>query len=215
MSSEGKDRPGGKALYATIFEHETRPGFVFDVVLLAVILASIGLVMIESVPRFSESYGSLLRRLEWTLTIAFTVEYLLRLYCHPRPAVYARSFFGVVDLLAILPTYVAAFVPGTQALVVVRTLRLLRIFRVLKLAQFVHQADDLRTALRASLPKITVFVIAILSMTTISGSLLYLIEGPEHGFANIPESVYWAIVTLTTVGYGDIAPDTPLGKFFA
>ena len=215
MSAEEKERPGAKALYETIFEHETRPGFVFDVVLLVVILASIGLVMIESVPRYSESHGSLLRTLEWTLTIAFTVEYLVRLYCHPRPAVYARSFFGVVDLLAILPTYVAAFVPGTQALVVVRTLRLLRIFRVLKLAQFVHQADDLRAALRASLPKITVFVIAVLSMTTISGSLLYLIEGPENGFGNIPESVYWAIVTLTTVGYGDIAPETPLGKFFA
>lgn len=215
MSSAGKDRPGSRALYSTIFEHETRPGFIFDVVLLAAILASIALVMVESVPRFADSHGALLRTLEWSLTVAFTAEYGLRLYCHPRPMVYARSFFGVVDLLAILPTYIAAFVPGTQALVVVRTLRLLRIFRVLKLAQFVHQAEDLRTALRASLPKITVFVIAVLSMTTISGSLLYLIEGPENGFANIPESVYWAIVTLTTVGYGDISPVTPLGKFFA
>ncbi len=215
MSTEGKTRPGSRVLYETIFEHETRPGFVFDVLLLLVIVASIALVMVESVPRFADSHGSLLRSLEWGLTIAFTAEYLTRLYCHPRPWVYARSFFGVVDLLAILPTYVAAFVPGTQALLVVRTLRLLRIFRVLKLAQFVHQADDLRSALRASLPKITVFVIAVLSMTTISGSLLYLIEGPEHGFSNIPESVYWAIVTLTTVGYGDISPVTPLGKFFA
>lgn len=215
MSSGGHRRPGSAALYETIFEHETRAGFVFDVVLLAIILASIALVMVESVASYAEAHGPLLRALEWGLTATFTLEYLVRLYCHPRPQVYARSFFGVVDLLAILPTYVAAFVPGTQALVVVRTLRLLRIFRVLKLAQFVHQADDLRSALRASLPKITVFVIAVLSMTTISGSILYLIEGPEHGFDNIPEAVYWAIVTLTTVGYGDISPDTPLGKFVA
>lgn len=215
MSSDGNRRPGSSVLYETIFEHETRAGFVFDVGLLAVILASIALVMVESVASIADAHGPLLRALEWSLTVAFTLEYALRLYCHPRPAVYARSFFGVVDLLAILPTYVAAFVPGTQALVVVRTLRLLRVFRVLKLAQFVHQANDLGTALRASLPKITVFVIAVLSMTTISGSVLYLIEGPEHGFANIPESVYWAIVTLTTVGYGDISPDTPLGKAVA
>ena len=153
MSSGGHRRPGSAALYETIFEHETRAGFVFDVVLLAIILASIALVMVESVASYAEAHGPLLRALEWGLTATFTLEYLVRLYCHPRPQVYARSFFGVVDLLAILPTYVAAFVPGTQALVVVRTLRLLRIFRVLKLAQFVHQADDLRSALRASLPK--------------------------------------------------------------
>ena len=215
MSSGGHRRPGSAALYETIFEHETRAGFVFDVVLLAIIIASIALVMVESVASYAEAHGPLLRALEWGLTATFTLEYLVRLYCHPRPQVYARSFFGVVDLLAILPTYVAAFVPGTQALVVVRTLRLLRIFRVLKLAQFVHQADDLRSALRASLPKITVFVIAVLSMTTISGSILYLIEGPEHGFGNIPEAVYWAIVTLTTVGYGDLVPQTGLGKAIA
>ncbi|MEM6674894.1 MAG: ion transporter [Planctomycetota bacterium] len=202
-------------LYHTIFEHETRAGFVFDVLLLIVIVLSILLVMVESVSHLEAEYGTTLRALEWAMTIAFTVEYLTRLYCHPNPGVYARSFFGIVDLLAILPTYLAQLLPGAQALVVVRMLRLLRVFRVLKLVQFVTQADDLHSALRASLPKIVVFVIAVISLTTISGSVLYLIEGPEHGFHNIPESVYWAIVTLTTVGYGDISPETPVGKLFA
>ena len=202
-------------LYRTIFEHESRAGFVFDVLLLVAILVSIVVVMIESVESLDPHHVALLQQLEWALTILFTIEYGVRLVCHPRPGVYARSFFGVVDLLASLPTYIATFVPGAQGLAVVRMLRLLRVFRVLKLAHFVHQAEDLRGALRASLPKISVFVIAVVSMTTISGTVLYLIEGSEHGFSNIPESVYWAIVTLTTVGYGDIAPETPLGKLVA
>ncbi|MEM1451634.1 MAG: ion transporter [Planctomycetota bacterium] len=202
-------------LYRTIFEHESRAGFVFDVLLLVAILVSIVVVMVESVESLDPHDVALLQQLEWALTILFTIEYGVRLVCHPRPGVYARSFFGVVDLLAILPTYIATFVPGAQGLAVVRMLRLLRVFRVLKLAHFVHQAEDLRGALRASLPKISVFVIAVVSMTTISGTVLYLIEGSEHGFSNIPESVYWAIVTLTTVGYGDIAPETPLGKLVA
>jgi voltage-gated potassium channel len=202
-------------LYHTIFGHESRAGFVFDVVLLATIVASILVVMLESVESIEARHRSTLRSAEWAFTVAFTLEYLVRLYCHPKPRVYARSFFGIVDLLAILPTYVAALVPGAQALVVVRMMRLLRVFRVLKLAQYVRQADDLKLALRSSVPKITVFVIAVVSLTTISGSLMYLIEGPTHGFDNIPKSVYWAIVTLTTVGYGDISPETPLGQFVA
>ena len=202
-------------LYSTIFEHDTRPGYLFDVGLLLAILLSIVVVMVESVESIDAQYDALLHAVEWGLTILFTVEYIVRLACHPHPKVYARSFFGIVDVLAILPTYIAAFIPGAQGLAVVRMLRLLRVFRVLKLGQFVHQADDLRTALYSSLPKITVFVIAILSLTTISGTVMYLVEGSEHGFHNIPESVYWAVVTLTTVGYGDISPETPLGKFIA
>ena len=209
------DRGLRRWLYTTIFEHDTRRGFVFDVLLLAAILLSILVVMVESVESIDASYDALLHGMEWALTILFTLEYIVRLACHPRPKVYARSFFGIVDVLAILPTYIAAFIPGAQGLAVVRMLRLLRVFRVLKLGHFVHQADDLRSALHASLPKITVFVIAILSSTTISGSVMYLIEGPSHGFDNIPKSVYWAIVTLTTVGYGDISPETPLGQFIA
>ena len=183
------------------------------IVLLIVILVSILVVMLESVASIEERHGALLRGVEWALTIVFTIEYIIRLYCYPRPAVYARSFYGLVDLLAILPTYVAALFPGAQALLVVRMLRLLRAFRILKLAHFVRQADDLSEALKASAPKIIVFAITVVTLTTISGSLMYLIEGPEHGFDNIPRGVYWAIVTLTTVGYGDISPATPVGQF--
>lgn len=202
-------------LYETIFEHDTRWGLVFDISLLVAILVSIAVVMLESVGSINAEYGQALRRIEWILTALFTAEYIARLSCHPHPRVYARSFFGMVDLLAIVPTFITAVFPGAHALAVVRMLRLLRVFRILKLAQFVGQANELGGALRASLPKITVFMIAVVSMTTISGTLLYLIEGEEHGFTSIPESVYWAIVTLTTVGYGDISPETPLGKGMA
>ncbi len=200
-------------LFQTIFEHDTVPGRIFDIGLLLAIVLSIGVVMAETVASIAAHHGPTLRVMEWVLTGLFTAEFLTRLYCHPRPAVYARSFFGLVDLLSILPTYVAALVPGAQALVVVRMLRLVRVFRILKLAHFVHQADDLAKALKASLPKIIVFVITVVALTTISGSVMYLIEGPAHGFDNIPRSVYWAIVTLTTVGYGDISPETPVGQF--
>ncbi|WP_419191153.1 ion transporter [Saltatorellus ferox] len=202
-----------KWLYETIFEHDTRPGLHFDVALLIVIVLSIVVVMLETVQSFHAQYGDELRVTEWVLTWIFTLEYVTRLACHPKPAVYARSFFGLVDVLSIAPTFIAAIVPGAQALVVVRMLRLLRVFRVLKLAHFVRQADELTLALRASLPKIIVFMISVVILTTISGSVMYLIEGAEHGYDNIPKSVYWAIVTLTTVGYGDISPETPLGQF--
>ncbi len=208
-----KRRGAREWLFETIFEHETAWGRAFDIALLIVIVVSVLIVMLESVPSIEERHGALLRGTEWVLTIVFTLEYLTRLYCYPRPAVYARSFFGLVDLLAVLPTYVAAVFPGAQALLVVRMIRLLRVFRILKLAHFVRQADDLSEALRASAPKIIVFVITVVILTTISGSLMYLIEGPEHGFDNIPHGVYWAIVTLTTVGYGDISPETPIGQF--
>ena len=200
-------------LYETIFEHDTRAGALFDILLLVVIVLSIVFVMLESVQSYQTDHGDRLRFAEWVLTAIFTLEYVTRLYCHPRPAVYARSFFGIVDVLSIAPTYIAAFFPGAQTFAIVRMLRLIRVFRVLKLAHFVRQADELTTALRASLPKIIVFMISVVILTTISGSIMYLIEGPEHGYHNIPKSVYWAIVTLTTVGYGDIAPETPLGQF--
>ncbi|MFT5733986.1 MAG: voltage-gated potassium channel [Planctomycetota bacterium] len=200
-------------LYETIFEHDTRPGLLFDVLLLIVIALSIVVVMLESVQGYQVSHGPKLRIAEWVLTGIFTVEYVTRLACHPRPAVYARSFFGVVDVLSLAPTYIAAIFPGAQALVVVRMLRLIRVFRVLKLGHFVRQADELTIALRASMHKIIVFMISVVILTTISGSIMYLIEGSEHGYDNIPKSVYWAIVTLTTVGYGDITPETPLGQF--
>lgn len=213
-ADDGHPRPGWRAwVFETIFEHDTKAGAVFDIGLLVAIILSIVVVMLESVDSYERVYGAELRALEWVLTILFTAEYLTRLVCHPRPRVYARSFFGVIDLLAILPTYVAALVPGAQALIVVRMLRFLRIFRVLKLVHFVRQAHELRRALHASVPKIIVFMITVVTLTTISGSIMYLIEGPTHGFDNIPRSVYWAIVTLTTVGYGDISPETPVGQF--
>lgn len=200
-------------VFEIIFENDTVPGRYFDFGLLVAILLSIGVVMAETVVSIESKYGAELRVTEWVLTGLFTAEYLTRLYCHPHPGVYGRSFFGLVDLLAILPTYIGALIPGAQALVVVRMLRLVRVFRILKLAHFVHQADDLAIALRASLPKIIIFGITVVAITTISGAVMYLIEGPAHGFDNIPRSVYWAIVTLTTVGYGDISPETPTGQF--
>ncbi|MGD8726791.1 MAG: ion transporter, partial [Gemmatimonadales bacterium] len=157
----------------------------------------------------------LLRAVEWGFTILFSVEYALRLWCSPRPTRYARSFFGVVDLLAILPTYLSLVLPGGQALLSVRALRLLRVFRILKLAHHVSESRVLMRALGQSRDKITVFVATILTLVVILGSMMYLIEGGSHGFTSIPRSVYWAIVTLTTVGYGDIAPQTNLGQALA
>ena len=153
--------------------------------------------------------------LEWTFTIFFTVEYVLRLVCVGRPLRYARSFFGVVDLLAILPTYVAIFIPGVHYLVVIRAVRILRVFRVLKLATYMAEVEVMMRAIRSSVRKILVFAYAVVTLTVILGSVMYLIEGPENGFTSIPRGVYWAIVTLTTVGYGDISPQTPPGQALA
>jgi voltage-gated potassium channel len=153
--------------------------------------------------------------LEWVFTLLFTIEYLVRLLCVGRPLRYALSFYGLVDLLAIIPTYLSLIIAGTQSLIVIRAIRLLRVFRVLKLAHFVGEARLLQAALRASLRKIIVFLGAVLTLVLIIGAMMYLVEGEEHGFSNIPESIYWAIVTMTTVGYGDIAPETLLGKILA
>lgn len=204
-------------LHEVIFEADTPLGKAFDVVLLWAIILSVAAVSLESVQSIREQYGAVLVGIEWFFTILFTIEYLLRVICVRRPLVYIRSFYGIVDLLAILPTYVSLFVVGAQTLIVIRALRLLRVFRVFKLARYVGEASVLMRALRASRPKITVFLVAVLSVVLIVGSLMYLIEGgqPGSGFTSIPKSVYWTIVTMTTVGYGDIAPQTVPGQVLA
>jgi len=202
-------------IHEIIFEADTPAGKAFDVSLMVLIILSVVAVMLESTSSIEIRYGGLLRTFEWVVTIIFTIEYILRLYCVGKPARYARSFFGIVDLLAILPTYLSLIIPGAQSLLVIRALRLLRVFRVLKLAHYVGEASELRAALRASARKIIVFLGAVLTIVVIVGSLMYLIEGEKNGFTSIPVSIYWAIVTMTTVGYGDIAPHTPLGKILA
>ena len=202
-------------LHEIIFEADTPAGKAFDVALLVLIILSVVAVMLESTSTIAARYGPWLRTFEWVVTILFTIEYLLRLYSVGNPLRYARSFFGIVDLLAILPSYLSIFIPGAQTLLVIRALRLLRVFRVLKLAQFVGEASELRAALRASARKIIVFLGAVLTIVVIVGSMMYLIEGEANGFTSIPVSIYWAIVTMTTVGYGDIAPQTALGKILA
>ena len=209
-TSEAQER-----VYRIIFEHDTPAGKGFDVALILAIIASVIVVMLESVSSIRTEHGLLLRGLEWGFTIVFTIEYCFRLWCVRRAIRYARSFFGVVDLLAILPTYLSLIIPGGQALLSVRALRLLRIFRVLKLGQYVSEATVLMRAMRQSRQKITVFVAAVLTLVVIMGSLMYLVEGAPNGFTSIPRSVYWAIVTLTTVGYGDIAPRTNIGQALA
>lgn len=198
-----------------IFEADTSAGKAFDVALLATISISVLAVAAESVAGISERFGTELRVIEWILTILFSIEYVLRLLVVERPTAYARSFFGVVDLLAVLPTYLSLFFGGTQALSVIRALRLLRIFRIFKAARYVSEMNAMLIAFRKTRHKILVFVFVVLCSVLIMGTLLYVIEGEASGFDNIPRSVYWAIVTMTTVGYGDIAPQTPLGQFIA
>lgn len=204
-------------LYEVIFEADTPAGKFFDVVLLWAIILSVTAVSLESVESIRAQYGVWLVRIEWFFTILFTIEYLLRVICIPRPWTYIRSFYGIVDLLAILPTYLSLFMVGAHALIVIRALRLLRVFRVFKLARYVGEAGVLIQALRASRPKIIVFLVAVLSVVLIVGSLMYLIEGgqPDSGFTSIPKSIYWTIVTMTTVGYGDIAPQSVPGQVLA
>ncbi len=202
-------------LHEVIFETDTPAGKGFDVALLLLITVSILVVILETVAPVRAAYGPLLRTIEWVVTLLFTLEYILRLLSVRRPIRYARSFFGVVDLLSILPTFLSLVIDGTQSLLVLRALRLLRVFRVLKLGHFVIEARQLIYALQASARKIIVFMGTVLTLVLIIGAFMYLIEGQEHGFTSIPLGMYWAIVTLTTVGYGDIAPSTVLGKVFA
>lgn len=210
-------RQGGRRarLYEIIFESDTRAGKAFDIALLACILMSVIATMMISVKAIRDEYGSLLYGLNWLFTLLFTIEYGLRLYSAKAPVRYARSFFGVVDLLAVLPTYLSLFVPNTRFLDVIRILRMLRIFRVMKMVQYVDDADLLLNALVSSRRKIGIFLFAVLTLVVILGSLMYVIEGERNGFSSIPVGVYWAIVTLTTVGYGDISPQTGTGQALA
>jgi len=198
-----------------IFEANTPAGKAFDVALIIAILVSVAAVMLDSVPAIHARFGDELYVVEWTFTILFTIEYGLRLWCIQHPALYARSFYGITDLLGILPTYLSLFFVGTQYLLVIRVLRVLRVFRVLRMVRYVGEAALLAQALRASRRKITVFISTVIALVIVFGSLMYLIEGQEHGFTSIPKSIYWAVITLTTVGYGDITPQTPLGQALA
>ena len=215
MNDNNARSPWRMKLHEVIFEADTPAGKLFDVLLIFAILTSVVLVMLDSVSVVQRSYGQILLAGEWLFTILFTIEYILRLLSVGRPAAYATSFFGVVDLMAILPTYLSIFLPGAQYLLVIRILRVLRIFRILKLVQYLGEARLLTQALRASLRKIVVFLIAVLTLVTIFGACIYLVEDPENGFTSIPKSIYWAIVTLTTVGYGDISPQTILGQLLS
>ena len=201
--------------YEVIFEADTRAGKTFDIVLLVAIFLSVLAVVLESVEGIRARHGDMLFSIELLFTVLFTVEYLVRIACAPRRMAYITSFYGLVDLLAILPTYLMVLHEGAQTFAVLRALRLLRVFRVLKLAHMLSEASALRRALWASRSKIVVFLTFVVIAVAISGSSMYLIEGPEAGFTSIPTGMYWAIVTMTTVGYGDIAPQSPLGKAIA
>lgn len=195
-----------------VFEAETPAGRRFDIILLWLIGLSVLAVILESVPEISAKHAAFLRTIEWGFTVIFTLEYLVRLYVVRHPLNYARSFYGVVDLLSILPTYLLLLVPGVQALLVIRILRMLRMFRVFKMVRHVNGAELLILALYAGRAKVTVFFSFMLAITVIAGTLMYLIEGPEGGFTSIPTAIYWAIVTITTLGFGDITPATALGR---
>lgn len=204
-----------REFHRIIFGHLTPAGKLFDIVLIVLILVSVVVVMIESVVSVRLRHGPALRTAEWVFTVLFTLEYVTRLLAAESAPRYARSVLGLIDLLAILPTYVSVLVPGGQAFTVIRILRVMRVFRVLKLAHFVGGEQLLIRALRASYYKIVVFLIAVLTIVVIVGSVIYFIEGPERGFTSIPVGVYWAIVTLTTVGFGDITPSTAAGQILA
>lgn len=202
-------------LHEVIYESEKPEGKAFDIALLACILISIFVVVLDSVDRLHIKYGGLFSTLEWIFTVIFTIEYILRLISIRRPLKYVFSLLGIIDLLAIVPSYLSIVFAGAQSLLVFRALRLLRVFRIFRLAHFVSELRFLSTSVINSLRKISIFILFVLVIVVILGSVIYLVEGPEHGFTSIPQSIYWAIVTITTVGYGDIAPATPLGKVIA
>lgn len=204
-----------KEIYEIIFEAETKKGKQFDVLLLWLILLSVVVVLLESVNFIREGNELFFKAIEWVITLLFTAEYIVRIYVVGRPWRYIKSFYGIIDLLAILPTFVSIIFPAIGALITIRALRLLRVFRILKMERFTHESRNMVGALRHSGIKILVFLFGVLAVVVIFGTVMYLVEGSESGFTSIPQSIYWAIVTLTTVGYGDIVPITPLGRTLA
>lgn len=216
MSTQEKNKPSFKhRLHEIIYEADTKAGKLFDVVLLIAILASILFVMLESVQSINEKYGDLLNIAEWVITILFSIEYILRIVSIKKPWRYIFSFYGIIDFLSTIPKYLSLILVGSHNLAALRALRLLRVFRILKLARYIGESNRLLVALRSSRAKIAVFLFFVLILCIILGTVMYMVEGSENGFTSIPRSVYWAIVTLTTVGYGDIAPGTPLGQLIA
>lgn len=216
MSTETTDSPGLKEIiYDVIFGYESKAGRRFDLVLIVMIMASVIAVVLDSVSTFHLQHGELLAVLEWFFTIAFTIEYALRIYSSPHPRGYIFSFYGLIDLLSILPTYIAFLFPQTVYLIVIRILRVLRIFRILKLFRYIGEANVLFRALVQARRKIFVFLFSVLTLIVVFGTLMFVVEGPDNGFTSIPKSMYWAIVTVTTVGYGDISPHTAFGQLIA
>ncbi|WP_339627451.1 ion transporter [uncultured Maribacter sp.] len=215
MKEEDKLSPWKNKLHEIIYEADTPMGKLFDLILFVIIIFSVILIMLESVKAIDAEYHEILFVLEWVVTIFFTVEYIARIICIKKPSHYIFSFYGIIDFLSTIPLYISYIFAGSQVLLAVRAFRLLRVFRILKLARFLGEASQLKRALKASRAKITVFLFAVLIASVMMGTLMYLIEGDEAGFTSIPTSIYWTIVTLTTVGYGDIAPITPQGQAIA
>ncbi len=215
MKQQVKKTHWKSKLHDIIYEADTPAGKWFDIILILVIIVSIILVMLESVESFDNKYHNLLNISEWIITILFSLEYIARIVSIKKPSSYVFSFYGIIDFLATIPMYLSLFFMGTQALIALRALRLLRVFRILKLTRYLGASGNLISALKASRIKISVFLFSVLVITIILGTVMYLIEGPQNGFTSIPHSMYWAIVTLTTVGYGDLAPHTPFGQFIA
>ncbi|MDF0705966.1 ion transporter [Flagellimonas okinawensis] len=213
---EHKPQPKWKnKLHEVIYEADTPSGKLFDIVLFILIIFSVVLVMLESIDDFDQHYHGILLTLEWIVTIFFTLEYIARLVSIKKPLKYVFSFYGVIDFLSTIPLYLSYILAGSQVLLAVRAFRLLRIFRILKLVKFIGEASQLQSALKASRAKIAVFIYVVLILSVILGTIMYIVEGDDSGFTSIPRSIYWTIVTLTTVGYGDIAPQTNLGQFIA
>jgi len=215
MSKQNSNSNWKDKLHEIIYEADTPSGKLFDIILLIAILASIILVMLESIKSFDDKYHTFLNISEWVITILFSIEYIARIISVRKPLKYILSFYGIIDLLSTLPKYISLFLAGSHALVALRALRLLRVFRILKLARYLGASNQLANAIKASRAKIAVFLFAVMIAAVIFGTIMYLVEGEDHGFDNIPKSVYWCIVTLTTVGFGDIAPETPLGQLIA
>tara|TARA_Y100000589_G_scaffold324045_2_gene359563 strand:- start:2920 stop:3717 length:798 start_codon:yes stop_codon:yes gene_type:complete len=202
-------------LHEIIFEADTKKGKIFDIILLIAILISVFGVILSSVDSIEKDYGNILRFSEWIFTILFTIEYIFRIYCIKKPIKYIFSFMGIIDFLSIIPTYLVFLYPPIHVLVDIRAIRLIRVFRVFKLSRYLRGANIMQIALKSSRPKIIVFLLSVVLIVIILGTLMYIVEGQKNGFENIPKSIYWSVVTLTTVGYGDVVPLTTIGKFLA